>query len=171
LEPLENKDGWKCETKTSYVYENKRVYSNVTFYYNKDGKKTRTKYRDEEYKELTKYFVKMDKGTKEIIESNSKLIQSLQQLINNQNSIARFKDFSYDFTYKQGSFAFEGNPLTFSFLFQPGVGMSTIYVLYYPKDHSENATMKEDPIEVLGEEFTRKVNGWIKEKLKARFFF
>jgi len=171
LEPVEHKDEWKYETTVSYIYNDERVYSNMTFFYNKDGKKIRTKYHVQEYKEQTKYFVKMDKEIQETIQNNSKLIQFLQQLIKDQKSVAGFKDFSYDFSYKRGSFSFEGNPLTFSFIFQPTVGMDTIYVLYYPKDGSRDATMKEEPIEALGEEFTKKVDGWIKEKLKVRFFF
>jgi len=171
LEPVEKKNEWKCETTVSFIYDDERIYSNMTFFYNKDGKKTRTKYHDEEYKELTKYFVKRDKETQEIIKNNSKLICYLQELIKNQNSIVGFKDFSYDFTYKMGDFTFEGSPLTFSFDLQPTVGIDAIYVFYYPKDGSRDATMKEEPIEALGEEFTEKVNARIKEKLKARFFF
>jgi hypothetical protein len=171
LEPVEHKNEWKYETTVSYIYDDERIYSNMTFFYNKDGKKIRTKYHVQEYKEQTKYFVKMDKEIQETIQNNSKLIQFLQQLIKNQNSIAGFKAFSYDFEEKQGEFTFEGCPLDFFFVFQPSVGIKWIYISYYPEYSLCNTRIKDDPKEVLGEEFTEMLNGWIKEKLKARFFF
>ena len=171
LELNEKKQGWKCETTVGYMYENERIFSDVTFFYNKNGKKTKTKYHNEKCKEKTKYFVKLDKGTQGTIQKHSKLIQILQHLINNQNSIAGFNDFFYDSEFKRGYFTFKGYPLSFSFYLQPMVGMDKVFIAYRPEDDSKIASMKEESIEALGEEFTEKVNAWIKEKLKVRFFF
>jgi len=113
----------------------------------------------------------MNKENRETHQKNIKLIQILQQLIKDQNNISRFNAFLYDSEFKTGYFKFEGYPLTFSFHLQPMIGMNEVYIAHYSEGNPKIASIKEEANKILGEEFTEKINAWIKEKLKLRFLF